>query len=99
MRWKPLLRSWLGMAVAMLTYVTLENRAAAHCSIGNGLYHACCQENAARDASKGDYDKSVAKYVAPTSHRYRYSSGYGRPKPPIKRMGQINVRNRNGGIR
>jgi hypothetical protein len=91
------LRPAIAVVIATLAWTVLENRAAGHCLAGTGFYRACCQAATARIS--GNYRTATRAQIAHSVQYYRYSNRYGRPKPPIKRMGQINVRNRNGGIR
>jgi len=100
MRGISLVRTATCTAAAGLVLVVLASRATAHCLGGIGIYQACGQHaNANGDASSRIDAAISARQVAHSSQQYRYSNRHGRLKPAIKRMGQINVRNRNGGIR
>jgi hypothetical protein len=95
MRRNLMLKAASGAAVT-LSLLVISSRAEAHMLSGHGVYRCVCAHAVGADASTG---ASQSENYYAKSTRYRYSNQYGRYKPPIKRMGQINVRNRNGGIR
>lgn len=95
-----LLRGVTGLAAAIVALVALENRAAAHCLGGQGIYNCCCRQAAAcNDASCDDCQPAPGKHVVQSAYRSNYSSRYRCEKPLINRTGKLTARNRNGGIR
>lgn len=89
MRRVAFLRAFAALAVT----AALTGSAAAHCLGGPGIGR--CLQAAACNASTADCRSAAPRHVVRPPSRYSCASS----KPLIKRMGQLSVRNRNGGIR
>ena len=84
-------------ALILILSLALQARPANAMLSGQGVFRFVSARVAVVEASTGE--KYTVEAADCDDGTYRYSNRYSRPKPAIKRMGQINVRNRNGGIR
>jgi hypothetical protein len=84
---------FVGLVVAISSWVVMESSAAAHCLGGMGIYNGCRQA-ASGQASTARAVKYAYEYGRP--YRYGYGKAYGRSE--IHRTSKLSARNRNGGI-
>ena len=92
-----MLRSATGFVMAASVWVAFESQADAHCLGGLGIYH-CCVRAACGDASTATTDVASSEHATMSRNRHGFGARYTSTKSPIRRMGPLSVRTRNGGI-